>query len=474
MSLEEPIKEQSEESKEKEKLKHKKITRGIIISICILLVFYLGMTKYFTTHFYFGSEINSVSVSGKTVDEAKIVMESSLKDYTLNLKERGGKTEQIKAGDVDLQYNTEDEFKKFKDSQNPFRWVLACFSGKDSRMTVGFSYDENLLQERIDKLSCFDSSNIIEPKNPSFKYADNNYVIVDEVPGNKVDRDTLHSHVSDAILSGKTEIDLESLNCYVKPEYNSKSEKVIEARDALNKYVSSKITYTFEDKVETVDASIINKWLSVDDNFEVTVNKKKVRDYIDVLAKSYNTVGRTRSFVTTSGKTINVGGGDYGWSINKPKETQSLIAAVTAGQTITKEPAYKQTAFSRTGNDIGNTYVEISLSGQHIWFYKNGSLVVEGNVVTGNVSRGHSTPPGVYRLKYKQKNAILRGPGYAAPVTYWMPFNGGIGIHDANWRSVFGGRIYRTSGSHGCVNAPYSVAKAIFYNIKADTPIVCY
>ena len=111
---------------------------------------------------------------------------------------------------------------------------------------------------------------------------------------------------------------------------------------------------------------------------------------------------------------------------------------------------------------------------QHLWFYKNGSLISQGDVVTGNVSANHTTPGGVYKLKYKEKNAVLRGPGYDAPVSFWMPFNGGIGIHDASWRSEFGGKIYKTGGSHGCINSPYYLAKAIFDNIEAGIPVVCF
>ena len=55
-----------------------------------------------------------------------------------------------------------------------------------------------------------------------------------------------------------------------------------------------------------------------------------------------------------------------------------------------------------------------------------------------------------------------------------MPFNGGIGLHDATWRSQFGGNIYVSNGSHGCVNLPYKVAEIIFNNIDGNMPIVCY
>ena len=55
-----------------------------------------------------------------------------------------------------------------------------------------------------------------------------------------------------------------------------------------------------------------------------------------------------------------------------------------------------------------------------------------------------------------------------------MPFNGGIGLHDANWRKTFGGTIYKTNGSHGCVNLPPAVAKTIYENISAGDPVLCY
>lgn len=91
--------------------KRKRIGAGIAISLCMLLFLYFGITKYFTNHFCFESEINSVDVTGKTIEEAKGLI---LQKYSLNLKEREGKTEQIKASDVGLKYSSEEEFIKLK------------------------------------------------------------------------------------------------------------------------------------------------------------------------------------------------------------------------------------------------------------------------------------------------------------------------------------------------------------------------
>ena len=81
----------------------------------------------------------------------------------------------------------------------------------------------------------------------------------------------------------------------------------------------------------------------------------------------------------------------------------------------------------------------------------------------------------------KERNRVLRGTKqpngkyeYESPVSYWMPFNKGIGLHDASWRSEFGGSIYKTRGSHGCVNTPYSAMKTIYENVKIGYPVVVY
>ena len=218
---------------------------GVIISICTLLVIYLGMAIYFMNHFYFGSAINCINVSGENVEDVNEQMASELQTYVLNIKERGGKNEQIRAEEIGLKYDSDGQFKEFKDKQNPYKWISAVFNTKDSKMIAGVKYDKDLLKEQVDKLSCFDSSKVIEPKNASYKYTDNGYVIVDEVIGNKGNKDILYNHVIDAVLKGETTIDLESINYYVKPQYTSKSPKVVATKDMLNKYVSSKITYTF-------------------------------------------------------------------------------------------------------------------------------------------------------------------------------------------------------------------------------------
>lgn len=453
---------------------YNKIIKGIIISFSTLLILYLGMTIYFKNHFFFGSTVSCINVSGKTLEEVEKQLPSEVEEYKLVLEEKGNIKEEIMGSDINLEYNSNGKVKELKEKQNPFTWVLGVLDKKDSKIENVVTYDEKLLKEALDSLDCFDINNIEEPQNPGFEYTDSGYIVIEEIKGNKVNKDVLYDKVIKAIIKGEKTINLEAEDCYEKPSYTSESQKVLDIKDELNKYIGIKVNYNLDGKSELIDGTIIKDWIKVDENMEIIFDEEKIKEYIDKLSSIYDTVGKSRDF-TTSLKTVKkVSGGDYGWLINKNEEVRQLSEIIKTGQTTTKEPSYIQKALSRENNDIGNTYVEINMGTQHLWFYKNGSLVTEGDIVTGNVNNNCSTPAGIYKLKYKQKDATLKGDNYSTQVSFWMPFNGGIGIHDANWRYAFGGNIYITNGSHGCVNAPYNLANAIFNNIEDNTPIVCY
>ena len=120
------------------------------------------------------------------------------------------------------------------------------------------------------------------------------------------------------------------------------------------------------------------------------------------------------------------------------------------------------------------TYIEISISQQHLWYYEKGQLVLDTDVVTGNNDGECNTPTGRYSISSRATNTVLTGPGYSSPVSYWMGFNGGIGIHDATWRSSFGGDIYNGNGSHGCVNTPYDKVQELYERTDYGTPVIVY
>jgi lipoprotein-anchoring transpeptidase ErfK/SrfK len=140
----------------------------------------------------------------------------------------------------------------------------------------------------------------------------------------------------------------------------------------------------------------------------------------------------------------------------------------------TLEGIFSQKGALYGSKDFSNSYVEVSIDNQKVWMYINGECILETPVVTGNVGKNMGTRKAIFSLTYKTKNAVLRGADYETPVSFWMPFDGGIGLHDATWRGSFGGTIYKWNGSHGCVNMPYNAAKKVYENIDKTMPIIVW
>lgn len=454
-------------------LNKRRIKRNFLIFIFSIIGIYLLISLYFINHFYFHTEINGVNVSLKAYDNASSTIGKFIKDYELQLLERNGETEVIAGQDIYMQHNKDNTLLQVKHMQNPFLWIGSLLKSNRYYIKDLYDYNRSLLDSKINRLKCINGK-ITEPRNVDFKYSNGTYEVINEINGNKINKVHFVNVINKYISEGRPTLDLNIMQCYEYPKYTINSEKTSRTKNELNKYVSARITYRFGSATEQLDGTIIHQWLNIDENLEVIISKEEVATYISALSKKYNTVGIIREFQTSTGKKVELKGGLYGWKIDQVSEAKALLNNIKQADVVEKEPLYLQKAFSREGNEIGNTYVEINISKQHIWFYKDGKLITQGSVVTGNPNRGYATVLGVYMVNYKQKEATLTGPGYEAKVTYWMPFFGSIGLHDASWRYRFGGEIYKTNGSHGCVNAPFNLAKTIFENIEEGTPVIVY
>lgn len=450
-----------------------KVFGNIMIILSSIFLVYLICSIYFINHFFIKTKVNGVNLSIKNYNEADELIEEYINNYSIEIIGRDGRREIIDGKDIGVISIKKDIKSEIQRKQNSFIWIKSVLSKEEYYIDGLIHYDKDKLENAIDNLGII-TKDIEEPINVGFKYSNEGYEIVPELYGNKINKNKLIEILSKSISKGVTLIDLEENEVYYNPVFTSNSEKAKETKDLLNKYISTEIIYLFGNKKEVLDGSIIKEWLSVNENLDVIINEKGLNEYITSLGKKYNTVGISRKFKTSTGKEIDVEGGYYGWKINSTAEKKLLNEYIKLGASIEKEPTYSQEALYRETNDIGNTYVEINISRQYLWFYKDGKVIAEGSVVTGDKNNGYSTTLGTYMINYKQKEATLRGPGYEAKVKYWMPFNGNIGIHDASWRSSFGHDIYEHNGTHGCVNSPLYLAKTIYDNIEAGIPVICY
>lgn len=436
---------------------------------------YVGMSQKYKTRFFPNTQINGVDASGKTAAEVQELIAEGVNGYTLTIDERNNQTETIAGTDIKLHAEFDGSLEKMVAAQNPFAWLWHM---KQEEYTIGtmVAYDDAALESQIRNLSCLDPEKAVEPVNAKISeyVSGQGYSIEPEQEGTAVEAEKLTQAVTGAIENLQDHLSLEEADVYKKPTVLKDDASLAEQLDKMNKYAKMSVTYQFGDSTETLNGDQIHAWLIANADGSVSVDSSKVSEYVSEMAKAHNTSNKAKTLKTSYGSTIQVSGGTYGWKINQAAETEALAAIIASGESTTREPEYSQKAASHGANDYGDTYVEINLTGQHLFFYKEGKLVVESDFVSGNLAKGWGTPAGSYPLAYKQKNAVLKGENYRTPVNYWMPFNNGIGMHDAKWRSSFGGTIYKTGGSHGCINLPPSVAKTIFDNISAGTPVICY
>ncbi|MFV0527337.1 MAG: L,D-transpeptidase family protein [Lachnospiraceae bacterium] len=448
----------------------------IIIPLVLLLLLIAGIygagVKYFSTHFFRGTVVNGMQASLLTIDEVEQELTDEVATYTLSVVERDGSIERIKAEALGYYREDSTQTQTLLRAQNQWLWPLKQTQAYVYDVINVTGYDSEKLSSAVAALGAL--QDMVAPEDAYIKEDSDGFSIVPETEGNALDEAKVHAAVEEAVQVGKTEVNLSEHACYLEPQVLQDDAQLAEELAQLTTYLATNIEIDFDDRTETVDGALVKTWIWKNTEGKYYINETLVAEFVKTLAVKYDTFGGPHDFLTTSKKKISIKGGDYGWVLDEDTEVTELLAAIREGRTGVRSPSYTYAANSRKANDIGTTYVEIDLQAQRMYFYKDGKLLVDTPVVTGNADGQHDTPTGVYALDAHKSPSILRGEDYASEVTYWMPFNGDVGIHDADWRTEFGGEIYKTAGSHGCVNTPLLAAKTIFDNIKIGDPIIVY
>ena len=460
--------------RKKQNKKRFPVLTGILCVLVLgILGIYVGGIVYYQKHFVSGTVIDRVDVSGMTIEE----LSRQVQDYMLQITEREGDggtlDEDIQGSTIGLAYASTEPLEQILENQNVWAWFL--HQDQEYELQDVITYDQAALIKAIENLKGFDTEFATPPTDAYISdYVEGTgFSIVPETQGNELKKGQTIEVIRAAVESLHEKVDLDEEGCYETPQVTADSGQLQATLQKMQKYADISITYTFGENKEVLDGPTISSWLHVD-GFKVELDKTQVENYVAALRKKYDTIFRPRTFMTSYGKEITIEGGDYGWWMNYDKEAEELEAMIENGESGERTPVYYQTAASYGTPDYGTTYVEINLTAQHLFFYQDGQLMMESDFVSGNSSKGYDTPAGVYSITYKQRDATLKGENYETPVSYWMPFNKNIGMHDANWRSSFGGTIYKTNGSHGCINMPPAKAQEMYGYVQKGTPVICY
>lgn len=473
-----------EETKEKvvdnstaeKKINRKKLFIILGSVVGAVLVIYVGFSIFFMSHFYFNTTLNGKNVSGYSADKVFDNWEDEIGNYSLRIVESDGTESELKGSDIDMVLQWDDTIARMISKQNGFAWPAKLFNPDQNTSEAIVTFDEDKLDSALDGFPFMDKSKQIDPVDATVSDYDkkDGYTLVESVPGTAIDKPVLKENIEKALYGLADTYQITEGNGYLAPKIENDDEKLLAAIDTMNKYAGSEIDYEIGSEKETLDINTFADWLSVNDNEKAEIDEEKVADYVAELGTKYNTYGKSKQLATSYGTTITMSNCHYGWKIDAETEAAAIVDDIKGGEKVTRDLNYQYTAASHTGNDYGNSYVEINLTAQHLYLYKNGSLVIDSDFVSGNPSKGNATHTGVFGVTYTERDATLKGQNYATPVSFWMPFNGNEGMHDATWRSSFGGSIYKRNGSHGCVNLPYSVAQTIFENVSAGFPVFVY
>ncbi len=468
--------------------KTKKVFIFLVTAFILLAAAYIGIAIYYRTHFFPGSTVNGIACDNMTVEELAVLADSQHDDYILQVNGRDYATGEypavigeVRAKDIALAYeDARAGIEVLLKGQNEWQWILA-YTGRGNyeySLNQGVRFDESRLREVVGGWEACQSENMQEAQNAYISdYSDEagGYQIVPETEGTELDLDKAMDCIVSAVYAEETDIDLDRLQCYKEAEVKATDQEMKDAVDTANTWLETEITYDWNGTRVVLDSTTLKDWITIEQNQPV-LDEASIAAFVEAQAEEYDTYKKPGKFVTVHGVELTLPRLSYGWATDTEAEAKELKKLICQGSVTEREPIYSMKARKQGQNDIGNDYIEADLTHQHLYVHQNGQVVFETDVVSGKVNSvpSHATPAGIFGLTYKTTNAVLRGADYETPVTYWMPYYGNYGMHDATWRWDFGLTIYQNHGSHGCINLPLEAAAVIYQYVYTGYPIVCY
>jgi len=450
-----------------------------IVGIAIIIYFVLGV--YYNSVFTYGTWINGNYCTGMSVAEASQILNGDIEIYTLVIHEKNGKDEIVRGNQFGYQIDYTKAVEAIKQSQNPINWGLCLLRQNHYEIIPTITYDEKKLETVLKKLECYQLEKENVARTIEIKRTINGCKLIDHKT-EVIDVFKTTACIKEAINCGDAELSLEDQGCYIAYKRTVAEEAIYRLWNKIEILQKSEITLKDAALEMTLSGITASGWLKVNQSGEyildyagnLTFNQENVEEYTKKLEAFFNTKGNARTWTRKDGKVVTINSRGKGYVVDTAAEVKELQSELLSGVHLIRKPSYSQKGEPREIINLGETYIEIDMSAQKLYYYQDNVLSLSTNIVTGNISRGSGTPAAVCSVYAKQKNRVLHGDNYDAFVHYWIPIRGNIGIHDATWRDAFGGNIYKTAGSHGCVNLPKQKAESLYGMVEVGTPVIMY
>jgi len=495
----EPIETEPEKTKSKKSSKKKRSKKnarsgaklGMLIGAgcagVIIAAYFIGALSY-QGKFLPRTYINSLSVAGMTTEEAHdaLIEEKELKDLTLITPK--GEQAVFSAADFKAAYSLPSGALNEAASEGNFNWVTKLFKSSEYAVKYEYSYSEEDLRKLIQS---YDWGSTVSTNAKIVRNDSGKFEIEPETLGDKFDTNTLLNYVMEQLNAGKNTVNMEESGCYENYRAKVKATDLQDDLEVYNRYANCTITFDFDDRKKLLDNDTIISWLlkKEDGSFvttsghDIPLNQDAIAEYVAEMAVETDTYGKDHEFYATLDGWITVPWTDascYGWQIDRKATVNQIIELIEQGDPVVVEPIYTAwgTGYTRQTDDIGTTYIEVDISAQHFWYYRNNEVIMDYDVVSGTETMSsRRTPRGVCKIVGHAAGVVLGTyaiQGYEQWVDYWMPFNYlGCGFHDLS-RGAYGGSIYMYNGSHGCLNMRWSEAKNLYENIEDGIPVIVH
>jgi ribosomal protein L21E len=454
----------------------------IIISsiIGIIAIGFAGLYYYQSTRFNSNITINNTNVGGLTADQAL----KKLKSTVLTNKVYVGKEQIIDGNDTKMGFTDQDlpVVEKLLKQQMTF---FPNSHAKNYPLSPGSEdqYRSNTLKKQVEAKLTEMNKSLLAPQDAEAHLVNGSVTVSKSVDGKKYDVASLMKDYQNQEYS--SEIHLNPV--FILP-VKANSPIIKKEEKSLQELQRRTVEYKVQNQVYSLKASDLIKNASVSKDMKITVDSGDIKNKITEINNSQSTLNKDFQFKTHTGAVITVKGKSYGWAINVVEETKRIQEAFEKGEKSLDADhiygigwrTYGTGYNTTTNNGIGDTYAEVSIQEQHAYFYKNGQLVVDTNVVTGRHNTNEDTNSGVWYIEYKESPSVLKGSevgnaNYSVKVNYWAPFTlGGQGFHDAGWRKNWASDAYLTAGSGGCVNTPPTVMTTVYNTLSQNEPVIVY
>lgn len=478
----------------------------LIVSILAIAAYLLYQKIYYGNRWYQGTVVNDVDLSGQTLEESKRTITAMHENYILHITGRDQGSLSVAGEDIRYEFGISSEFDALFDKQHEnLQMIPKKHEYQDVEYTVSYEKDrlKKILQDSV-LVKGSDAYQIVRPVSAHVQFSEENqrYELIEEVRGNKIVLDNLLEAVDQILCQAKTEMDLTDETTYPgiykAPQVVSTDEALQKELAACNYAALRYIVWNMGEGVtEQITPVELSQWIRYR-NGVVRIDQDAVQKWVESFCLKYKTVGRNRKIISHTGKTVEIRGGDYGWQLNYEETLKQAKKAVKAeidhaaidayldnpseenrkALTLKRKVQYANTAFQKDFRkegqsaeeyfpmdwDTGN-YTEVCLKHQKVYVFRNGKVKFSCRCITGRPVEGRTTPLGAFYVKEHKREYTLTGEDYKTPVKNWVRVTwSGTGFHPATWQpwSRWTKDLYKTKGSHGCINLSVEDAATIY------------